>query len=189
MRYAIPAVLLACGLAALGGWHAAKRHAAQSAPSLPVQRQAAAASTRSPAAASRLVPMLAETEEAARQQTERSTEQSEAKRLVDSGRRLLQQRFESEQADAAWARRKEIELESLVITPQMEPINAIPTSFNVECRSATCRIIADFANRAAAEDWLTLYLTTNGGLLKQASFDQSPQPDGTIRLQVVGAAR
>lgn len=189
MRYTIPLALAACVLAAGGGWYLAKRGSAPP----PISPQTVEQpGTRGPAVQSSrpgYAPMLSEAEEAAKDAEERKASQDGAKAVIDSGRRLLQQRFDSEQPDAAWARRKEAELESRVIDPQMDAINAIPTSFKVECRSATCRIVADFASRSAAEDWLTLYLTTNGGLLKQASFDQAQQPDGTVRMQILGNAR
>lgn len=109
--------------------------------------------------------------------------------VVAAGKRNLQSAFDAERPNPGWARAKEAELEGYVINPQMEALDAVPTAFNVECRSATCRIEADFTTATALEDWTTLFLTNNAGALPRSSITRNVQPDGTVRLVLLGSTR
>ena len=126
-------------------------------------------------------------ERAARIAARREAQRTETRALVAAGQRNLESAFRTEETNPAWARGKEQELERHVVNPQMDALNAIPTDFEVECKAKTCRIEAEFATPSAADDWATLYLTNNGGLLPRASLNKVRQPDGTVRLVLLGS--
>ncbi len=175
------------GLGAFGGWVAGHRDEPLSAAPAVMAGDAPVGSALGALRPVPGEPLLTPEESLARVAADRKAAQSAVAKVVSDGKQNLQAEFQGQRVNTAWARAKETELEKRVVDPQMEAISAIPTAFDVECRSSACRIVAEFPNRSAADDWLTLYLTTNGGLLPRVSFNQTPQPDGSIKLEVLGS--
>lgn len=128
-------------------------------------------------------------ERAARIAKIREAQEVKAAQVVAAGKRTLETAFASEKPNPAWASAKERELEGFVVNPQMESINALPSRFEVQCKSVTCRIEADFPTTTALDDWTTLFLTNNGGTLPRTSMTRIQQPDGTVRLIMLGSTR
>lgn len=120
------------------------------------------------------------------QTRQREDERKSVQDIVATGDRKLRDLYQMETTNQKWAAAKQLELEKFVVVPQMEAINAIPTEFDVRCRSSMCRIVADFPSRTAADDWSTLYMTNNGGLLPRASLNTTAQADGSVRLEILG---
>ena len=110
-------------------------------------------------------------------------------KLIQTGENQLRTRYEGEHVDAAWAPRKQQALEKASISPQIEQLNAKPLSFAAICRSSTCLIGADFANRTAADDWFTLYTLNAGPEMTKAAMQKSVNPDGSVHVQIYGFAR
>ncbi len=110
-------------------------------------------------------------------------------KLIQAGEKQLRSRYESEKVDAVWASHKQQALEKASVSPQIEQLNAKPLSFAATCRSSTCLIGADFPNRVAADDWFTLYTLNAGPEMTKAAMQKSPNPDGSVHMQIYGYAR
>jgi hypothetical protein len=52
-----------------------------------------------------------------------------------------------------------------------------------------CRIGADFPNRGAVQDWLTLFSTGVGGELPNEAYVVTSNPDGSVHLDIMGLGR
>lgn len=188
----IALAVVACGLALWGGWalRGTQGHADAAAGAIDdgTGRQAVAAAA-TPASGPAAAPQRLESraERVARLAAQREEQRDMSRKVVAAGRQNLESRFRSEKPNPGWARAKEAELERYVVNPQMDAIDAVPTDFNVECKASTCRIEAEFANPSAADDWATLYLTNNGGTLPRSSLTKVRQPDGTVKLVMVGS--
>lgn len=184
--------IIAFGLMLVISWHTSTRPDATAQP--PVTRtNMNSGDVMPPALSNRPVlqplPALSDAEYQARERAERRQRQSQANAIVDTGRRNLESEFASESLDPVWSRAKETELEKFVLDPQMEAIGAIPTAFTVACKSSVCRIVAAFPSKTAAEDWTSLYVINNGGLLSRVSYNHVLQPDGTMQLELIGSTR
>lgn len=187
--WVLVAIVAVCAIAAYGGW---KLRDAQT------RQQPAIMNPATPETSTRALPGIeggtvvpqrleSRTERTARIAAEREAQRSSTRAAVAAGQQNLEAAFRSEQPNATWARGKEMELERYVVNPQMDAINAVPTDFDVECKARTCRIQAEFASASAADDWAMLYLTNNGGLLPRSSLSKTVQPDGTVKLVMLGS--
>lgn len=111
---------------------------------------------------------------------------------VRRGRALhdaLAARYAAEPVDAAWAAVKEARLLAASVSDEIRRTNAVPENYRASCRSTVCRIGADFPDRGAAEDWLTLFSTGTGGELPNEAYIVTQDPDGGIHLEIMGLAR
>jgi hypothetical protein len=111
---------------------------------------------------------------------------------VRRGRALhdaLAARYAAEPVDAAWAAAKEARLLAASVSDEIRRTNAVPENYRASCRSTVCRIGADFPDRGAAEDWLTLFSTGTGGELPNEAYIVTQDPDGGIHLEIMGLAR
>ncbi len=187
----VAAIVAGCALAMYGGWKLRDLQANDD-----VGRTANAESSELPTVGTGLGPrgsaglsqrLESRTERAARIAAARDAQRDQTRAVVAAGKQNLESAFRSEKTNPTWARGKELELERYVVNPQMDSLNAIPTEFDVECKSSTCRIEAEFASPSAADDWATLYLTNNGGLLPRSTLSKVRQPDGTVKLVMVGS--
>lgn len=120
---------------------------------------------------------------------EREAERKSMEQLVATGRNKLVTRYESETIDQAWASTKRVELAEFSTSAQMEAIGAQPGNLSIDCRRTTCRVGADFPSRSVAEDWSTLYLSSLGSRLPNASLQTSANPDGSTHIDIYGLAR
>ena len=125
----------------------------------------------------------------ARLQAKRAQQHKKIDGVVAAGRSKLAGRYESEPIDHAWATVKRAELMELGTSEQIEAIHAQPTNLGVDCRTSVCRIGADFPNPTAAEDWATLYMTSEGANLPQASLKTVVNPDGSVHLDIFANAK
>jgi hypothetical protein len=95
--------------------------------------------------------------------------------------------FRSEPMDAKWAPAAERDLAGIGQTDAILSIDASPpTSRNIECRSATCRLQFTFANAADAEDWSLAFATGVGRTLTRLQYAVQPQRDGSARVTMFG---
>ena len=67
--------------------------------------------------------------------------------------------------------------------------NAMPANYRARCRSTVCSISADFPNRGAVQDWLTLFSTGVGGELPNEAYIVTDNQDGSVHLDIMGLAR
>lgn len=102
---------------------------------------------------------------------------------------VLSRRFNSESTDAPWASRKITELRSMASSSQIAALGAEVSNLSVDCRQATCRMTGDFATRSAAEDWVTLYMSSLGNRLPSATYRLHEAPGGRTGIEIYGAAR
>jgi hypothetical protein len=109
--------------------------------------------------------------------------------MANAGERKLRGRYESEGVDAGWAPGKQRILEERSVSRQILEANASPVAFNATCRSSVCRITADFASSVAANDWYTLYTLNAGGELFASSVRGTPNPDGSVHLEIYASTR
>jgi hypothetical protein len=119
----------------------------------------------------------------------RARNEAAAERVVTAGRNKLVGAFNGETIDQAWAANARSELSQFATSQQIHDLHAEPLSMDVDCRRTVCRIGADFATRAAANDWATLYLTSVGARMPNASLQTSDNADGTAHLEVYGSVR
>jgi len=101
----------------------------------------------------------------------------------------LAARYAAEPVDAAWAGAKEAKLLAASASDEIRRIDALPANYRASCRSTVCRIGADFPNRGAVQDWLTLFSTGVGAELPNEAYVVSQNPDGSFHLEVMGLAR
>lgn len=101
----------------------------------------------------------------------------------------LAARFAAEPIDAAWAGAKEAKLLAASSSDEIRRVGAVPENYSASCRSSVCRIGADFPNRSAAQDWLTLFSTGAGDELPNEAYVVSQNPDGSLHLEIMGLAK
>lgn len=101
----------------------------------------------------------------------------------------LAARYAAEPVDVAWASAKEAKLLAASSSDEIRRSNAVPQNYRASCRSSVCRIGADFANRGAVQDWLTLFSTGVGGELPNEAYVVTSNPDGSVHLEIMGLAR
>ena len=101
----------------------------------------------------------------------------------------LATRYAGEPVDAAWASAKEAKLLAASSSDEIRRSNAVPENYRANCRSTVCRIGADFPNRGAAQDWLTLFSTGVGSELPNEAYIVTNNPDGSVHLEIMGLAR
>lgn len=119
----------------------------------------------------------------------RKAAQAEQERRGRAFHATLAARYASEPVDAAWASAKEAKLLAASVSDEIRRVDAVPGNYRARCHSSVCRISADFPNRGAVQDWLTLFSTGVGGELPNESYVVSQNPDGSIHLEVMGLAR
>lgn len=110
-------------------------------------------------------------------------------KLVEAGRDKLVARYQNEKVDGGWATGREQSLVERAVSPQIHDLGAEPQNLTAHCRSSTCQLTADFPTRVAADDWFTLYLTSAGTDLFNASYQTSVNPDGTTHVEIYGLAK
>jgi hypothetical protein len=101
----------------------------------------------------------------------------------------LATRYAAEPVDAAWASAKEAKLLAASSSDEIRRSNALPGNYRASCRSTVCRIGADFPNRGAVQDWLTLFSTGVGSELPNEAYIVTDNPDGSVHLDIMGLAR
>ena len=119
----------------------------------------------------------------------RKAAQIEQERKARAFHAMLAARYAAEPVDAAWAGAKEAKLLAASASDEMRRIDALPGNYRATCRSSVCRIGADFPNRSAAQDWLTLFSTGVGSELPNESYIVSQNQDGSIHLEIMGLAK
>lgn len=120
---------------------------------------------------------------------QKAAQQHESQKVVEAGRNKLSAQYQSERVQGSWAVAMEQTLERLSTTPQIEELNAKPTSIDVNCRTSVCRITAEFPSKLAADDWFTLYSLNAGPQMPNVSYNQTFNPDGTAHVEIFGLAR
>lgn len=115
--------------------------------------------------------------------------QAEQVRKGRESHQALASRYAAEPVDAAWAAAKETRLLAASVSDEIRRVGAVPQNFRASCRSTTCKVDADFENRGAMEDWLTLFSTGSGGELPFVAYVVTPNGDGSYHLDVVGLAK
>ncbi len=110
-------------------------------------------------------------------------------KAINASRTRLQSRYQNEDVDQAWAMAKQKALADANRSPMLDGANAEPLSFGAQCRSTVCLVGADFSSADAANDWSTLYTMLAGRELKRTAMAMSPNPDGTVHMEVYGLAR
>ena len=114
--------------------------------------------------------------------------QKEAQRKAESQHLAFAARFAAEQVDARWAAAQQADILAASKAGQIAQLQAQPKQIDIDCKSSTCRVEADFARRSVAEDWLTLFLMNMGGGMANATYEYSTNPDGSARLTVYGVS-
>ena len=147
--------------------------------------QAAAVPRTEPARGMRAPPQISPAERRERRQAAQAEQERKGRAFHDA----LATRYAAEPVDAAWAAAKEAKLLAASASDEIRRIGAMPGNYRASCRSSVCRIGADFPNRSATEDWLTLFSTGVGGELPNEAYVVSPNPDGSVHLEVMGLAR
>lgn len=134
-------------------------------------------------------PMQPVADDVAQAQSVHANELAAKKQIADVGRDKLVTQYEAETVDAQWAQAKERALRMAATSPQMEEIDAEPSSMEVNCRRTVCRIDAVFPRRLAADDWFTLYTLAAGPEMRTSSMQRTNNPDGTAEVAIYGLAR
>jgi hypothetical protein len=119
----------------------------------------------------------------------RRAAQAEQERKGRGFHQALANRYASEPVDAAWASAKEAKLLAASASDEIRRSNAMPANYRASCRSTVCSISADFPNRGAVQDWLTLFSTGVGGELPNEAYIVTDNQDGSVHLDIMGLAR
>ncbi len=114
--------------------------------------------------------------------------QAQAQRKAQNQHLALAARFAAEKVDPRWAAAQQADILSASKAGQIAQLQAQPKQIDVDCKSSTCRVAADFTRRSVAEDWLTLFLMNMGTGMGNASYEYSTNPDGSARLTVYGVS-
>lgn len=101
--------------------------------------------------------------------------------------RSAAQRFEAQSRDPAWAAATEARLARAARAKSIADVQAVPASFDADCRQSSCRVEAGFASATALEDWMTLYMLEAGPELGQVAFHHTRAADGGVRVTLYGA--
>src|SRR5688572_11551446 len=115
--------------------------------------------------------------------------ESEQQGKIEQAQQGLAARYRSEPRDATWAAAKERDLLALTRLEQAERMNAMPSSIDIDCKTSSCRIAADFTSQASANDWLTVFTTSLGNSLPFGTTEQKTNPDGSVTIEIFGASR
>ncbi len=119
-------------------------------------------------------------------QQDRQAAQRESQRKAKSQHLALQARFAAEHVDPGWAAAQHSTLLEASGAGQIAGLHAQPEHFDVDCKSTTCRVEADFFRHSAAQDWLTLFLMNAGASMYKETYAYSTNPDGTSRVTIYG---
>ena len=119
----------------------------------------------------------------------RKASQAEQERRGRGLHQALATRYASEPVDAAWSSAKEAKLLAASSSDEIRRSNALPANYRASCRSTVCSIGADFPNRGAVQDWLTLFSTGVGSELPNEAYIVTDNQDGSVHLDIMGLAR
>jgi hypothetical protein len=133
-------------------------------------------------------PPLNPAETRARMHVQKAQRKAHIDRITTAGRKKIVGRYESEPIDSIWANATRQELVKYALSDQIRATHSEPSNLNIDCRRTTCRIVADFPNATAADDWSTLYLTSAGSRLPNASLQKSGNADGSVHLEIYALA-
>lgn len=114
--------------------------------------------------------------------------ESEQRAKIEQAQQGLAARYRSEPRDATWAAAKERDLLTLTRLEQAGRMNAMPSSVDVDCKTSSCRIAADFTSQTSANDWLTVFTTSLGDSLPFGTTEQKTNPDGSVTIEIFGAS-
>ena len=98
-------------------------------------------------------------------------------------------RYAAERPDPAWAPAKIGELTAIAERPEFAEAGAKPASLGIDCRSTMCRLEAQFANQAQAENWIRMYTSSIGGAMPNSVVSRRNNPDGSVGVEIHGRAR
>jgi len=107
--------------------------------------------------------------------------------LIDRSRQDLVHLYRSEKTDPAWASAKERELLPLTQVAQIQQMNAVPKQLDIDCKTSSCRIQADFDGSGTANDWATVFTASLGSSMPTGTVQQTTNPDGSVTIEVYGA--
>ena len=119
----------------------------------------------------------------------REASRAQVAKVVEAGHSKLMAQYQSEPVNGGWAIAQEQNLTSHGTSPQINELNAKPKGLTAHCRSTTCKIGADFPNQTAADDWVTLYLSSPDAHLSNASTQATPNPDGSVHVEIYGLVK
>lgn len=114
-----------------------------------------------------------------------------AKVLAERDRQMaeFERSHRAEPVDAAWASQAQTNLDEIVVSEAIVASGIKPAEYAADCRSATCRISAEFKSSGDAEDWGTFFLASSGKTIRQAKMTILQNPDGTSEVRIYGARR
>lgn len=101
----------------------------------------------------------------------------------------LEAQHQAESRDPVWAAKTEQAYGEIAESKPMQDVGVTPKNLQADCRSSTCRITADFGNAGNAQDWATFFLTSSGGLARQAKVIVVPNADGTSQVRIFSMRR
>jgi hypothetical protein len=119
------------------------------------------------------------------------TEADRQKALAARDRQMaaFEQSHRAEPVDAAWASKAKADLDAIVTSEAIVASGIKPADYSADCRSATCRISAEFKSSGDAEDWGTFYLASSGKTIRQAKMTIVQNPAGGSEVRIYGTRR
>lgn len=114
-----------------------------------------------------------------------------AKALAERDRQMaeFERSHRAEPIDAAWASKAQANLDEIVVSEAIVASGIKPGEYKADCRSATCRVSAEFKSSGDAEDWGTFFLASSGETIRQAKMTIIQNPDGTSEVRIYGVRR
>ncbi len=119
----------------------------------------------------------------------RESNRAQIAKVVEAGHSKLMAQYLSEPVNGGWAIAQEQNLTSHGTNPQIKELHAEPKGLTAHCRSTTCKLGADFPNQSAADDWVTLYVSSPNTHLSNVSTQASPNPDGSVHIEIYGLVK
>lgn len=115
--------------------------------------------------------------------------QEQLGREADAARAAAAAAFAGERVDSQWARSKQAELEAIASAPAIAASGASPISFEAQCRRTLCKLDAQFATSAQADDWSLVFTTSLGNAMPSSTVTRTPVADGSTQIEIYGKAR
>jgi hypothetical protein len=97
-------------------------------------------------------------------------------------------RYATEKQDVVWAAGKERALANVAVEVASASA-AKPQGLNTDCKQTLCRTTATFGTPGAADEWVSLYMASMGGVMKRSVVSTVRNSQGTIDVDIYSVAQ
>lgn len=119
---------------------------------------------------------------------ERMRASNEQSRQNDRYKVSLAASFRREKKDLVWAGSAESELQHIATGADMTAAGVVVDDVAIECRSSICHTTATFTSDAQADDWVMVYMSSAGTVLRGSAVSRSRSADGSVSVEIFSKA-